>query len=89
MEDAMTSEPPERARSDLEQAFGSNPEVSAPRRARTLPRAVQNLSVEVEVGRVDNRTSTSIPAQPVPTGVAGVPVGMTADQALEAAVARL
>eukprot|EP00969_Alexandrium_andersonii_P122762 5426892-Alexandrium_andersonii.AAC.1 len=64
----MVSEPPERARRDLEQAFGGNPEVSAPRRARAPPCAIKNCFVEVEVGRTDNRTSTNASAQPVPMG---------------------
>eukprot|EP00969_Alexandrium_andersonii_P197682 8733103-Alexandrium_andersonii.AAC.1 len=65
----MISEPPERARRDLEQAFGSNPEVSTSRRARTPPRAIRNMTVAVEVGPSDNRTSTGIPAEPAPAGV--------------------
>eukprot|EP00969_Alexandrium_andersonii_P005830 252968-Alexandrium_andersonii.AAC.1 len=85
----MVSEPPERARRDLEQAFGATPEVSAPRRTRTPPRAIQNLSVEVEVGRTGNRTSMRASAQPASAGGAGVPVGKTADRALEDALARL
>eukprot|EP00969_Alexandrium_andersonii_P256641 11346033-Alexandrium_andersonii.AAC.1 len=82
----MISEPPERARRDLEQAFGQNPEVSPSHRARTPPRAIQNMTIAVEAGQLDNRTSTGIPSEPATAGVTGLPTGTAAVTSIRTSV---